>query len=153
MSATYPSLIEVKSSKLRRNKVKAGGPWIAAYMVAKYMGTDAQGCAAPYPLPQPKELTAMNTNFKSVAAHVLRHLARAQSRGQLVRLDELAGDIGVRREDVRHVVTSLHDEGHVDAKRMKLTLSGFAIAASMRECKLAAPRLRQREMHQQMRVA
>ncbi|MBX3262444.1 MAG: Rrf2 family transcriptional regulator [Labilithrix sp.] len=77
---------------------------------------------------------------KAVAAHVLRHLARAQSRGRLVELDELASEIGVRREDVRHVVTSLHAEGHVDARRMKLTLSGFAIAASMRECKLRAPR-------------
>jgi len=76
------------------------------------------------------------TNSKAVAAHVLRHLARAQSRGRLVALDSLASDIGVRREDVRHVVTSLHEEGHVDAKRMKLTMTGFAIAASMRECML-----------------
>ena len=76
------------------------------------------------------------SDLKPVAAHVLRHLARAQSRGRGVRLDELAGDIGVRREDVRTVVSSLHAEGHVDAKRMRLTLSGFAIAASMRECKL-----------------
>lgn len=80
------------------------------------------------------------TNTKAVAAHVLRHLARAQSKGRLMHLDTLATDIGVRREDVRDVVSSLHEEGHVDAKRMKLTLSGFAIAASMRECRLAMPR-------------
>lgn len=82
------------------------------------------------------------TNLKPVAAHVLRHLARAQSLGRLVHLEDLAGDIGVRREDVRDAVTCLHEEGHVDAKRMKLTLSGFAIAASMRECKLRSVRPR-----------
>jgi hypothetical protein len=84
------------------------------------------------------------SNLKPVAAHVLRHLARAQSRGRLVRLDELAGDIGVRREDVRDAVTCLHAEGHVDAQRMRLTMTGFAIAASMRECKLRATRIRER---------
>ena len=80
------------------------------------------------------------TNTQAVAAHVLRHLARAQSKGRLMHLDMLASDIGVRREDVRDVVSSLHEEGHVDAKRMKLTLSGFAIAASMRDCRLAMAR-------------
>jgi hypothetical protein len=64
-----------------------------------------------------------------------------------MRLDELATDIGVRREDVRVVVTSLHAEGHVDAKRMRLTMSGFAIAAAMRECKLREPRTRARGSH------
>jgi hypothetical protein len=81
---------------------------------------------------------------KAVAAHVLRHLARAQSRGRLVRVDELACEIGVRREDVRHAVTSLHAEGHVDAQRMKLTMSGLAIASSMRECKLREVRIQER---------
>lgn len=83
----------------------------------------------------------MSTNTNAVAVHVLRHLARAQSKGRLTHLDELAADIGVRREDVRHVVTSLHEEGHVDAQRMRLTMTGFAIAASMRECRLAAVRI------------
>lgn len=82
----------------------------------------------------------MSTNTKAVAAHVLRHLARAQAKGRLTHLDAIASDIGVRREDVRDVVSNLHNEGHVDAKRMKLTMSGFAIAASMRECKLASVR-------------
>ena len=87
------------------------------------------------------------TNLRPVAAHVLRHLARAQSRGRLVRLDDLALDIGVRREDVREAVTSLHAEGHVDAERMRLTMTGLAIAAAMRECKLRAPYVRQRSSH------
>jgi len=35
----------------------------------------------------------------------------------------------------RDAVTCLHEEGHVDAKRMKLTLSGFAI---VRRCASAS---------------
>ncbi len=93
------------------------------------------------------------SNHKAVAAHVLRHLARAQSRGRSTRLDELAQDIGVRREDVRHVVTSLHAEGHVDAKRMKLTMTGLVIAASMRECKLASVRPAQMDRPSQLYCA
>ena len=89
---------------------------------------------------------------KAVAVHVLRHLASAQSRGRLVRLDELANAIGVRHEDVHEVVTRLHEEGHVDAKRMKLTMSGLAIAAAMRECKLRKPR-RHAERPSQINVA
>jgi Mn-dependent DtxR family transcriptional regulator len=84
------------------------------------------------------------SQLRPVAAHVLRHLARAQARGRAVRLDELASDIGVRREDVRQAVSSLHSEGHVDAQRMRLTMTGFAIASSMRECKLREPRIRER---------
>lgn len=84
------------------------------------------------------------SNLQPLAAHVLRHLARAQAKGRLVRLDELARDIGVRREDVRQVVASLHAEGHVDAKRMRLTMTGFAIAVAMRDSKLREPRVRER---------
>lgn len=93
-------------------------------------------------------------SLKPVAAHVLRHLANAQAKGRLVRLDELATDIGVRHEDVRHAVTRLHEEGHVDAKRMKLTFTGFAVAAAMRECKLRSARPRvERAQTFQMNVA
>lgn len=81
---------------------------------------------------------------RPLAAHVLRHLARAQSLGRLVRLDELAGDLGVRREDVRDVVRRLHAEGHVDAQRMRLTMTGLALAASMKDCKLREPHRRRR---------
>jgi len=102
-----------------------------------------------------KETSMTSSNLlvrKAVAAQILRHLARAQSRGQLVRLDELACDIGVRREDVRDVVASLHAEGHVDAQHMKLTMTGFAIAASMRECKLRNTRI-ENERPSQLHVA
>lgn len=81
---------------------------------------------------------------KAVAAHVLRHLAREQQRGRLVRLDDLACAVGVRRGDVRRVVASLHAEGHVDAERMKLTMTGLALAAAMRDLPLREPRVTKR---------
>ena len=34
------------------------------------------------------------------------------------------------------VVTRLHAEGHVDALRLRLTLSGFTLATSLASCKL-----------------
>ncbi|AKU98420.1 hypothetical protein AKJ09_05084 [Labilithrix luteola] len=77
---------------------------------------------------------------KAIAAHVLRHLAGAQARGRLVRLDELACEVGVRRADVREVVSRLHAEGHVDAQRMKLTMTGLVLAASMQDSTLRAVR-------------
>jgi Mn-dependent DtxR family transcriptional regulator len=77
---------------------------------------------------------------KAVAAHVLLRLASAGRRGRLVRLDELAESIGVRRGDVREVVSRLHAEGHVDAQRMRLTLTGLALASALRGCKLRSPR-------------
>jgi hypothetical protein len=83
-------------------------------------------------------------DVRALAAHVIVHLAHAQSRGRAVRLDELATAIGVRRVDVRHVVTSLHEEGHVDAKRMKLTMTGLAVAASLDGCKLKEPRVEEK---------
>jgi DNA-binding IscR family transcriptional regulator len=83
-------------------------------------------------------------DLKAVAARILRHLAREQSRGRLVRLDELACEVGVRRGDVRQVVARLHVEGHVDAQRMRLTMSGLALAASMRNFKLREPRIAKR---------
>jgi len=81
----------------------------------------------------------MNTHsfdVRAVAAHVIRHLAVHSSRGRAVRLDDLASAINVRRTDVRDVVTRLHEEGHVDAKRMRLTMTGLAVAAALEGCKL-----------------
>ncbi|MBN9162089.1 MAG: hypothetical protein BGO98_29100 [Myxococcales bacterium 68-20] len=88
--------------------------------------------------------THVHIDPKAVAAHVLRHLAREQARGRLVRLDDLACAIGVRRGDVRRVVAGLHAEGHVDAARMKLTMTGLALAAAMRDSKLREPRVTKR---------
>jgi len=76
------------------------------------------------------------TTTQTIASHVIRELARHQLRGRAARLDDLASEIGVRREDIRKVVTSLHREGHVDAKTMRLTMTGLVLAVSMRKCKL-----------------
>jgi hypothetical protein len=74
--------------------------------------------------------------LRPLASHVFLALARAQSRGRAVRLDELARDIGARKSDVREIVSRLHHEGALDALRLRLTLSGLALAASLRGCKL-----------------
>ncbi len=84
-------------------------------------------------------------DLKAVAARVLRYLAREQSRGRLVRLDELAGEVKVRRGDVRKVIASLDAEGHVDAQRLRLTLTGLALAAAMRTSTLRKPRRSKRQ--------
>jgi DNA-binding IscR family transcriptional regulator len=73
-------------------------------------------------------------DHRALAAHVL--VALAASRGRSVRLDELADDLGVRRVDVRKVVSGLHAQGMLDAARLRLTLSGLALAATLQGCKL-----------------
>ena len=77
---------------------------------------------------------------KSIAAHVVVTLSAAQAQGRALRLDELASEIGVRKADVRNVVSCLHAEGHVDAMRLRLTMTGLAIAASLSSCKLTEAR-------------
>jgi DNA-binding IscR family transcriptional regulator len=84
--------------------------------------------------------TTPSLDSKSIAAHVVVMLAHAQELGRAVRLDELASEIGVRKSDVRDVVTRLHAEGHVDALRLRLTMTGLALATSLADCKLREPR-------------
>lgn len=84
--------------------------------------------------------THTSLDTKSIAAHVVVVLAHAQELGRTVRLDELASEIGVRKSDVRQVVTRLHAEGHVDALRLRLTMTGLALATSLADCKLREPR-------------
>jgi transcription initiation factor IIE alpha subunit len=86
---------------------------------------------------------ATSLDTKSIAAHIVVTLADAHADGRVLRLDELAADIGVRKVDVRTVVTRLHAEGHVDALRLRLTLSGLALATSLGAREL--PDLRRRE--------
>jgi Mn-dependent DtxR family transcriptional regulator len=88
---------------------------------------------------------------RAAAAHVILFLAGEQARGRTVRMDEIAERIGVRRADVRTIVSRLHEEGHVDALRLRLTMSGLAIAASLRGCKLRE--LREDVARSQMNVA
>jgi DNA-binding Lrp family transcriptional regulator len=84
----------------------------------------------------------------SLSADVLRSLY--EMRDRRISLDDLADALGasviptrdgvrpraVRREDVREIVRRLDEEGFVDAARMRLTLQGFALAASLTERRL-----------------
>ncbi len=89
----------------------------------------------------------MTSDFsRSVAAHVLVTLAHAQSMGRTLRLDELAEEIGVRRADVRETVARLHREGHVDALRMRVTMTGLVLAATLDGCQLKALRVTSSEI-------
>jgi len=88
----------------------------------------------------------MNPNhILKLSADVLRALYA--SRDERITLDDLCGKVGIgenerpardgvrvratRREDVREIVRRLDEEGFVDALRMKLTLQGFTLAASL----------------------
>jgi DNA-binding IclR family transcriptional regulator len=66
-------------------------------------------------------------NAQALSAHVLQALADAQTKGRAASLETLTQALGVRRGDVRRTVTLLHRQGFVDALRMRLTLSGFAL--------------------------
>jgi predicted transcriptional regulator of viral defense system len=70
----------------------------------------------------------------ALAAHVLRAIARPRAR--VVSVDDVAQIVGVRRADVRRMVTRLHEEGYVDALRMRPTMAGLAVATALRSCKL-----------------
>lgn len=71
----------------------------------------------------------------ALAAHVLVALAHARGR-RVTTTKDIADTLGVRREDVRAMLTRLHIEGHVDATNLRLTLSGLAVAAALDGCKL-----------------
>jgi len=86
----------------------------------------------------------MNSNHAlKLSADVLRALYAL--RDERITLDDLCEKVGAnetpvkdgvrvrapRREDVREIVRRLDEEGFVDALRMKLTLQGFTLAASL----------------------
>ncbi len=91
----------------------------------------------------------MSSNQKlTLSADILRALYAAHARR--ISLDDLCDALGVgeaplqegvrvravRREDVREIVRRLDEEGFVDATRMRLTLEGFALAASLTKKRL-----------------
>ena len=78
-------------------------------------------------------------DFGALAAHVL--VAIAHARGSAVTLDDLSTSLGVRRADVRASLSQLHREGFLDAMKLRLTLPGLALAASLDGCKLRSFRL------------
>jgi len=78
---------------------------------------------------------------RNLAAHVLRTLAAAQTKGQPVTLMTLTDKLKVRRADIREVIVALHHRGLVDARTMRLSLEGFAIGTALRGKKLPALRV------------
>ena len=66
-----------------------------------------------------------------IALYVLRALARYHMKGRAANLDALVEEIGIRRADLRNTVSALHREGYVDALRMQLTMTGFALGMSL----------------------
>jgi DNA-binding IclR family transcriptional regulator len=73
---------------------------------------------------------------QALAPYVLRLLASAQTKGRPVTLRDLTRELGVRKGDVRNVVSALHREGHVDALRLRLTFSGFALGIALASSRL-----------------
>lgn len=76
----------------------------------------------------------------ALAAHVLVALAQAARAGRTVTVKDLAETLCVRRGDVRAIVSRLHAEGHVDALRMRLHLSGLALARAFAKLSLKSAR-------------
>lgn len=66
-----------------------------------------------------------------LAPYVLRLLALAQTKGRPITLLDLSRELGVRKGDVRAAVSALHQAGHVDALRLRLSLSGFALGVAL----------------------
>jgi hypothetical protein len=55
-------------------------------------------------------------------------------------LETLTDELNVRRVDLRRAVSALHREGFVDALRMRLSLTGFAVGSSLVSQELPALR-------------
>ncbi len=78
----------------------------------------------------------------ALALHVLKGMTRAHLDGEATGLDALVAALGVRRSDLRRVLSALHEEGMIDLARMRLTLAGFAVGQSLQGAALAPFRVR-----------
>ena len=85
-----------------------------------------------------------STNHAPKTEHVgmlvLRELVDAQDRGERVGLDDLVTALGVRRAELRSIISRLHQQGLVDALRMRATLQGFAMGRAAAGLQLKALR-------------
>lgn len=82
---------------------------------------------------------------EELALHILKALTRHQMNDRPVTLQDLVDEIKARRGDLRKTISSLDREGYVDALRMRLTMKGFAIGASLQDVDL--PPLRLKALH------
>ena len=76
-------------------------------------------------------------DYDLLAIHLLKELTTLQRRGRRADLATLAERVGVRRADARTVLSRLHQQGFIDVLRMRVTLAGLAIGASLRGVTLA----------------
>lgn len=79
-------------------------------------------------------------SYHVLAAHILRALAVSQEDEDSFStptLESLTEDLEVRRADVRSALSELHREGLVDIARMRLTMTGLALATAFTRAKLA----------------
>lgn len=75
---------------------------------------------------------------QAIGMSVLSVLTKRQRLGQRTTLEDLVEALAVRRTDVRRVVSALHQQGFVDALRMRVTLAGLAIGVSLHKTDLAS---------------
>jgi DNA-binding IscR family transcriptional regulator len=71
-----------------------------------------------------------------IAPYILRALAQAQSEGRCMDLETLSREIEVRKVDVRKTVSALHQQGLVDALRLRLSLQGFVMGRALMSANL-----------------
>jgi hypothetical protein len=71
-----------------------------------------------------------------LALHVVKRMTILHKVDAPCTLDGLVDDLRVHRTVVREVLSTLHQEGVVDALHMRLTLNGFAIGHSLEHAEL-----------------
>ena len=79
---------------------------------------------------------------KLLAGHILKTLAAAQQQGRKMSLDDLVAEVKARRVDVRATLSMLHRDDYLDAVKMRLTLRGFILGASLENVSLRPLRAR-----------
>lgn len=82
----------------------------------------------------------MEISRQLLAEQLIRTITRDTLAGRRSELDALVKSTGVRRADVRSVLSALHREGYLDVLRMKLTLAGFALGCSLIDAPVPAIR-------------
>lgn len=90
--------------------------------------------------PSRPSLHAETLALDTVALHLVRAIVRAAHEARSTNLEELAGEIGVRKADCRAALTTLHRQGYVDVLRMRPTFEGFALGAALQEAELRPAR-------------
>jgi hypothetical protein len=131
---------------LRHAGLKVKGPRRGLPLLLAVEIIVTKNCTAVHLL---AKVLAMNAT--ELSAHVLSALARAQSDGSPASLDTLTEELRVRRGDVRRTVTLLHQQGFLDALRMRLTLQGFALGRMY--LRQALPPLRRQSTKRALEIA